>query len=576
MSGRSRAVLERFPCHLALADPGKRFGRIVEDVTDELDVVTRQMADVRRAHRLSETPTMTDLTRLGALHSIASSAYALVALRHEALKSLGASDTALLSVYTNLLVAELDALEPAGRAEATARLAGWPNLLSISRDVVSSMVTAHRIGNGTAAGLLTATGGLLGFDIDPDAVTHSDDRWWHLVSGVDRLVDDFDLATAHPDLFALEENPTRDASTTPVPRHYADRFALRRGGLEDVTTAIVVVGTGNRTVAPMVVNVDAGQGVVYDAPVPDGAELVFETSGQVYLDGDDVTGAAFSFTGAVFADALGSHATDMLYADTGAVIDTDSGISDETDGEAPATTNTTGTVIDDGTRVATFVVTSPVSNGFGPSPALPHGGSVGGLPLPLGESRWAFFVRVAHFGVFTDGSARAAVARSAAGLFEESVFADITGRLLQTSGDVGFRWEEREPFAVRLHLPSRLAIVDDDDGTMVREPLRALLDRHRAAGVHLTVTYAEPRWEIGSGVVRPLGTAEAIGTVIDGTTLWPDGTPQPTPDGSTSTPTTTEPVPDEPTEPTEPTEPGPVPDEPSEPTDPIPDEPTPL
>lgn len=90
---------------------------------------------------------------------------------------------------------------------------------------------------------------------------------------------------------------------------------------------------------------------------------------------------------------------------------------------------------------------------------------------------------------------------------------------------LGFEWEEREPFAVRVLLPRRLQVIDDDKGTRLREPLRRLLDRHRAAGVDVRVEYADPRWTLGSGVVRN-EVDEAIGTVLSGTELWPDGTPQ--------------------------------------------------
>ena len=39
MSGRSTAVLDRFPSHLSLTDPGKRFGRVAEGLVADLDVL---------------------------------------------------------------------------------------------------------------------------------------------------------------------------------------------------------------------------------------------------------------------------------------------------------------------------------------------------------------------------------------------------------------------------------------------------------------------------------------------------------------------------------------------------------
>jgi len=61
----------------------------------------------------------------------------------------------------------------------------------------------------------------------------------------------------------------------------------------------------------------------------------------------------------------------------------------------------------------------------------------------------------------------------------------------------------------------------------VREPLRALLDRHRAAGVRLEVTYAEERWQLGDGILRDADSDEPLGTVLVGTTLWPDPPEEP-------------------------------------------------
>lgn len=503
MSGRATAVLDRFPCHLALGDPGKRSGRVVESITDDLDVLTRQIGDVRRAHRLLEAPTTLDVLRIGQLHALTAAAYALVRLRHDALVVADPTDTVGYAVLTNLLVDELDALDPDARAGAAAEVARWTNRHDATRRVVRTVIESHRIGNGTATGILLATAAYLGFHLDADDVVHSDDRWWHLAPASDLLAGAFGLASPQDDLLAVEENPIRNASILPAPRRHGDRFSVRRGGLDDVVTSIVVVGVGDRTIAPMVVNIDEGIGVVVDTVVPDQAEVVVEVSGQVLLDGADITGSAWTFSGGVFADGDATHPNDMVFGDAAITVDGT---------ETP--------------RVATFVTTAPVTNGFGPAPALPHGGSVGGLPLPVGESRWGFFVRVAHHG----SEPRAAIARNASGIFDESVFADASGPLLEPSADVGFRWEEREPFAVRVLLPPRLAALDDGDGSALREPLRSLLGRHRAAGVHLTVAYAEPRWEVGDGVVRPLDTNEAIGTVIDGTTLWPDDTPQPQPD----------------------------------------------
>jgi hypothetical protein len=497
VSGRSTAVLDRFPSHLSLTDPGKRFGRVAEGLVADLDVLARQVGDVRKAHRLGEGPTTLDLRRAGALHALSAPAYELVEMRADALAAVDPDDTALVSVLTNLVVDDLDGLTPDERRVGLATAVQFVGRLERGREVVRGVVAAHRSGNGTPTSLLVAVAAYLGLDLDPREIAHDDERWWHLAPAIDRLVTAIGSAAPEPDLIAIEENPFVDASITPVARRNGDRFRIRRGGLEDVLTSVVIVGTGDRTVAPMVVNVDAGRGVVYDGNVPDGAELVFEYQGRVVLGTDDVTGNAFTFAGGVFADASETHPADWVFATEGADADAD-----------PA-----------GARRATWVVTRPIADGFDQLPSIPHGGVVNGLPLPLAESRWACFVRLAHFG----NDPRAAIARNSAGRFDQSVF---VGSPTDPFGSIGFRWEEREPFSVRVVLPRRLAVLDDDGGTKLREPLRALLDRHRAAGVYLSVSYADPLWDLGDGIARDPDSDEALGTVVAGTTLWPDGTPQ--------------------------------------------------
>ena len=85
MSARALAVLDRLPLHLAAADPEKRFELVVSGITDSLEVLTRQVGDVRRAHRLSEAPTVGDVRALAALHGLGSHAWDLLMLRLDAL-----------------------------------------------------------------------------------------------------------------------------------------------------------------------------------------------------------------------------------------------------------------------------------------------------------------------------------------------------------------------------------------------------------------------------------------------------------------------------------------------------------
>ena len=458
MSARAIAVLDRFPRHIAASDPEKRFELVVGSLVESLEVLTRQAADVRRAHRLAEEPTVADLALLAGLHALRAPVYGplLERLKHQPEQP------------------------------------GYDAVLALRRAVVSGAIGAHGIGNATPHALLAAAAAYLGFRVG--TVVPTPGRWWTLAHCDD-------LLETHQDLLALEENPFRHADLEPAPRPHGQRFRIVRGGLEDVDVTVRVLGVGARTVRPMVVDVLAGHGLVWEGSVPDGSELRFEASGAVTLDGDVVTGSAWEFHGAVFADGRARLQGDFVFTDATAR---------EHDGH--------------------FVTTAPRADALEAAAAFPHGAATTGpLRLRLGQTYWAAFVRVDHTSTVTPG---ALAPRTKHARFDQAVLADSNGIDGPTAGDpsfrIGFAWEEREPFAVRILLPRRLAAVDDDKGSKLREPLRQLLDRHRAAGVDVRIEYADPRWTVGTGVVRDTED-DAIGTVVAGTELWPDGTPQPGP-----------------------------------------------
>jgi|tagenome__1003787_1003787.scaffolds.fasta_scaffold20947227_2 hypothetical protein len=460
MSGRGRAVLERFPNHLAATDPGKRLGAVVEALAADLDVLTVALGDVRAAHRIDETPALRDLLALAALHGLGESAL-------------------------TPLVRRLAAIDP-GAAP------GHEERMRLRHDVIRAAIGAHTIGNGTPAALLHAAAGYAGLRVA--RIRHAAGRWWHIAT----CADDLD-AGAPPDVLALEENPFRRADIDLAPKRNGQRTRVLRGGLDDVSVTLRVRGRQGRTVRPMIVHLEAGQGVVLEGNVPDGAELDFAASGQVTLSGLDVTGSAWTFTGGVFADANAPlPGIDATFA-----------------APQPGTP-----------RQAVFAVSRPLADAFDDGAPFPHGGfRVGPMTLPRGQSHWTALVRTARTGA---AAGEAAVPRTVAGRFDASVFgSDGPPTASDPSMELGFRWEEREPFAARVLLPRRLAALDDDAGSLLAQPLRGLLDRHRAAGVEVRVEYADPRWQLGTGVVRD-EAGDPLGVVVSGTELWPDGSPQPT------------------------------------------------
>jgi hypothetical protein len=511
MSARTTAVLDRFPRHLAATDPDKRFEFVVSGLVGPLETVTRQVGDLRRAHRLSEAPTTGDLLGLAALHGLRAPVWSVMLTRLAALGAAASADPVDSALLAQLLGLSEEALAAVGTGEGedplpvvAARPARHRRSLELLRGVVRTAVLAHSVGNATPTALLTAAAAYLGLEVE--SVAHTEERWWHVATCRDTLR--LEPTPAHilrpmADLVGLEENPFRKADIEPTPKKHGQLFQVVRGGIDDVDVTVRVLGVGVRTARPMVVECFAGHGLCFEGTVADGSELRFEASGQVTLDGTDVTGSAWSFRGAVFASATQQRSGhDFVFA------------GDDSDGD----------------RQATFVVTTPLADAFEPTAAFPHGAStVAPLGLPRGLSRWAAFVRVNHTSGPSGEPPRHKRARFDATVFAEDSTGSTTGGGAAgvTAGEpsmrLGFVWEEREPFAVRLLLPRRFSVVDDDKGTKVREPLRRLLDRHRAAGVDLRVEYADPRWTLGTGVVREQA-AEAIGTVLSGTELWRDRT----------------------------------------------------
>jgi hypothetical protein len=454
---RATTILDRFPRHLDAAQPGKVFGNVVGSLAQGLDVQTSQVGQVRRAHRLSEAEEELDLLRLAGLHGLTSDALAVLRRR---------------------------------RAVAGLTYEPW---LDLVRGTVRSLVADHRTGNGTVAGLAGAAGAYTGLAVD--RLVHSEDGYWHLATCHDVVAP----ATV-PDLVAIEENPLQAKDISPVARRHADRFRITRSGFDAVAVTIVVRGVDDRTVQPMVVDVDAGFGIATTVDVPAGSELRFERDGRATLDGTSVARFSYTFTGAVFADADASHPKDVVFAD-------------EASGDQPADPR------------AFFAVTQPVADAFDPAPTFPHAeGTLGAATMARGESRWACFVGAGTYAGGAEPEPVEAAPFPLAARYDRSVFMpDPAG---PPSLEVGFAWDDHEPFAVRVWLPIRLADLDGDGETPVREQVRILLDRHRAGGVHVYVAYADPRWVLGTGILRDLSSTEALGQVVAGTATWAGGTPQ--------------------------------------------------
>lgn len=545
LSGRGSSVLERFPRHLSADDPDKMLAHVVDVFARELDGRSSEVQRIRRAHRLADAETVWDLLGHAALHDLRRQDFDLIDRRFEAVDLvsevlLSAAGSPEAAAVRDVLTATLGT--PAGifpqwsnepdLVAADQRLGNaLRDLTRYARELVEYQVRTklfaglHQHGNGTAEVLLKATAGHIGLSLT-GPIRHSADRFWHIVECRDEMQllqpnepsTDPEVPTAEAtiidplaDWLAVEDNPFRTYDIEPVERRHADRLVVSRSGWDERAVTIRIVGIGARTHRPMVVNLDSGVGVAYSGGVPDGAELLFDSVGQATLDGTPVTRDCYGFSGAVFADDDAQHIRDFVWADV-----------DDPD------------LYDD--RAGTWSKPEPYEEAFSRAAAYPHSAGLLTSPtLRVGDTRWAFFVGVGHFGTETEtGTKLHALARFGAGVWDDAVFHPLDDdATMAPSGLLGFTWDQPEAFAARVWLPRRFAELDDaldGDGVAlvsVAERVRLLLDRFRPAGVHIYVRYADERWILGEGILQDFETAEGLGVVVGGTGLWNDDIEQP-------------------------------------------------
>jgi hypothetical protein len=522
-------VLSRFPRHLDADQPGKVIGALVGALAEALDSQIVQNGLLQRSHRSGEVEQGIDLLRLGALHGFEDRAHVPVQRRLAALDALDTTSQDDTEAALGLL-----GLGPEGAlldrfpgetddAPARARLAAaltsvashdaW---LAVARRTLTSAVAHQRHESTTVGGLLGAAADYLGFDL---VEVHHDDSggFWHLGRCDDRIRplralpprEDGTVPAAEAlvgeHLVALEENPPFLADIGPIARRHGDRFHVTRHGFETVPCTVVVKGLQDRTLEPMVINIDTGEGLATTVSVPSGGLLRFERDGRVELDGSAVARRSYALHGAVFA-APGAHPNDFVFADAD---------------DATPTSHGPG-------HTGHYTVTTPLEDALDPAPSFPHhDGLLRPLALDRAETRFAVFVGAGTFGSVAGESEVMAAPEPVAGRFDQAVFLPDPGGA--PSFEVGFEWSEREAYAVRVWLPRAFAWLDSPDQPSLREVVRLLLDRHRAAGVHVYVEYADPRWVLGTGVVRDLDSDDALGQVVAGTSAWEDDTEQPVP-----------------------------------------------
>jgi len=523
MIARSREILARFPAHLEAARPGKVLGDVVDGLARDLDTIAARLAAVRRAHRLGEADEIADLFLIAALHGITRGEMELLSMRFARAGALAAvlhdANDAGRDAAADALVAlwSLAAAEPRLPLWAPAVAAGGTPDLNAARTQLLASVTAatrydafadalrvriasicrlHARGNGTVQTLLEGAANAL--DLDMGLIVSSGDRFWHAALVRDRLrlrANGGDLSVAD-EIIGLEENPIDHVTTHSVGRNHAERWTITRRGFDRVAMEIRITGIGQRTVAPMIVDCDEGRGFGFAGNVPHGKTLVFGEDGGAMLDGADFTSFAYAWEGACFADEGAETEADFAFG-----------------GPDPVSKR----------RPARFVTTTP-PDALDREAVFPHGGDVT-LPapgLPVGVTRFAFFVQEAHFNAVEGaGAVRLVTARNGAAFFDGSVFAPVPPEERQPSAAVEFLWSENRPFSARLLIPARFRdLTDDAEGAEVKRRVAGAVERFRPAGIELTVDFIDHRWVLGKSVLNDGVPADIIEQLKLGMLLW--------------------------------------------------------
>ena len=470
LAGRSGKILSRFPAFMLAPTPGKVLAAVATALGADMDEAERLLMRIQQSHRLQVAPEERDLLALAALCDLREADFFMA----ELLQANGH--------FAALLLLNRPPGSPA-LSDADRCQGAYDLFLGRLRADISRSIAVLLEGCGTIWALLEGTAILLAADRlangtpDPTAriIDHPDDGLPH-GGFVHRMAVGWRQAPASGVTLPgsgwvyLVENPLTDRSTNDTPRHQREAFRVNRGGFFDGQVAIQVTGIADRTVRPMVINETDHEGFCYANVVHDGQKLVLTTDGKVLLDGTDVTAKAAFFTGAL-VDTAAERRSRLAPADQPA---------------APAPSAAANNVAD--------VVTPPsaLDRAF-PRPALTAVASLPPMDLRLGESSWRFSVQEGAYGLSG---------------YDQAVYAFPEDAItLPPSGKVQLTWRENEPFAASVLIPAELKALDkvlekagvaNDLPTLVR----AGLERYRAAGIRLDVSYYDQAWLLSHTVLK--------------------------------------------------------------------------
>jgi len=511
MSTRPLQILRRFPAHLEAARPDKQLWSVVEGLASDLDVLSADLAGVRRAHRLKDADTLRDLILLAGFHGLdrhlPDILFARAATVRRLAKNLVAAVTAgslnpaardaaaaqLFQLWaTPLAPAAALALYGADLNKAGAAVAAAAKesvstrkLLDAAKARLGKVCEIHSRGNGTLRALLIAAANALDLEVDleanarvleavaehpndvldrsrTDGFLHHDNRFLHLTYARDRL------QPAPRQIPATASTPAREE---PLP-YQSELLVLEEN---PVDRAVRQGAEGAGKVGPVVnqqlFNVPR-RGFANERLRIEIKGMNGRTKNLQFVHRDE--GKAICFSGTVPDGKTlvidedgkltldGADVTDLGYSWRG-------GCFGDAANPNPRDWRFDGPGVSPHLSTATFAVSTP-PGAMDPGAVFPHPPvSWGGLGIAIGLNRFAFFVAPAGGGV-SDAS--------------------------QQVADITLSWLERQPFLFKVWIPTRFKVVDADNEPQAREPaipqsLQDALERFRPMGVQAQAAYAE-------------------------------------------------------------------------------------
>ncbi len=455
LTGRALKMMGRFPSFMRLEKPGKVIGDVALALGGDVDFAEGRLARILRSRRIEQAEEEGDVLRLAALLGLVEEDFFL-----------------LRRAYEHDLFA--DAPGPAAPDALDAETAAWDaydGYLDALRTAVMRTAAVMTDGCGTLWALAEGACLLLGANNGGKAALEHVDSFVITKGFIHRLKIRFRIPDGESwkeiqRLIYIHENPIVDKETELADARQRQQYKVHRGGFFHGRAGLRVVGTGDRTVKPLVINLESREGYGYRGVLADGQVLLFSRDGHAYLDGEDVSAKCY-----------------RVY-----------------DG------------FQDDTAMARFADGDPV-HGFskcdpaGATDRNQPGPTVVGLPefpaprLLHGDSDFRFSVEEGAFD---------------ASRFGEAVFAFPDKAAIDAappSGKFQVEWREHQAFMVRVLLPPDLKSWESaflSGGSLPQHVARGL-ERFRPAGVRLEVDFWNDEWVLGESLLEDLSEPDGEG-----------------------------------------------------------------